>query len=68
MISFINDFFFCVCLDRFDFSHGKALTGPQLEESEAIVQRIIQEEKEVYNQVNISSARDKPRQAAVREG
>eukprot|EP00752_Nemacystus_decipiens_P018493 g16580.t1 len=36
---------------RFDFSHGKALTGPQLEESEAIVQKIIEEERPVYNQV-----------------
>ncbi|CAN0182689.1 unnamed protein product, partial [Hapterophycus canaliculatus] len=35
---------------RFDFSHGKALTGPQLEESEAIVQQIIKEERQVYNQ------------------
>lgn len=36
---------------RFDFSHGKALTGPQLEETESIVQEIVAEEREVYSQV-----------------
>lgn len=36
---------------RFDFSHGKAMTGPQVEETETIVQAFISEERDVYNQV-----------------